>query len=347
MSNAEISQLMVDGLARVLADFADAQTMDKIEKGETGLGHEKLIAELGFDVAMLPEDDGGAGLGWKDSVKIFELLGYYASPTDLGERIISQWASSNAGIEVNDNTPHVGLGTVESNTDGSVTGTILVPWASGPSLTLVEISKQDTQEICLIDTASAASIAPADTIGRVPSQKVVLENCAPIQIGTLDGSFGLTHAMAFLRSSQISGAMARILEMTIEYCNTRTQFGRPVGKFQAVQQLVAQLAGEMAAANAAVKLAAMGMDKGRGPLEIAIAKQRASAPVALVASIAHETHGAIGVTEEHILHYFTRRLWQWREEAGNEHFWAEEIGRQVVLGGGENLWPKLIGLTEG
>jgi len=339
MSNAEISQLMVDGLARVLAGFADAQTMEKIEKGETGLGHEKSISELGFDVAMLSEEDGGAGIGWKNCAKIFELLGYYASPTDLGEQIISQWASSNASIEINGKIPHVALGTVESNADGLVSGTILVPWASGQSFVLVEISKQDTQEICLIDTASAASITPADTIGRVPSQKVVLANCAPIQIGTLDGSFSLTHAMAFLRSSQISGAMARILEMTIEYCNTRTQFGRPIGKFQAVRQLVAQLAGEMAATNAAVKLAAMGMDKGRGPLEVAISKQRASASVALVASIAHEAHGAIGVTEEHILHYFTRRLWQWREEAGNEHFWAEEIGRQVVLGGGANLWP--------
>jgi acyl-CoA dehydrogenase len=53
--------------------------------------------------------------------------------------------------------------------------------------------------------------------------------------------------------------------------------------------------------------------------------------------------GAIGVTEEHELHYYTRRLWQWRAEGGSEHWWSERLGRQVLAAGGAALWPFLTG----
>ena len=49
-----------------------------------------------------------------------------------------------------------------------------------------------------------------------------------------------------------------------------------------------------------------------------------------------------GFTQEHPLHFATRRLWSWRDEFGNEAFWQERIGRLVASRGGEALWQTVV-----
>ena len=51
--------------------------------------------------------------------------------------------------------------------------------------------------------------------------------------------------------------------------------------------------------------------------------------------------GAIGFTEEHILHRFTQRLWDWRDDFGNESEWAVELGALIAENGADELWPLL------
>ncbi len=60
-----------------------------------------------------------------------------------------------------------------------------------------------------------------------------------------------------------------------------------------------------------------------------------------VTSIAHQTHGAIGFTYEHGLHFATRRLWAWRAEFGSDAYWAGELGRTTLARGAAALWPDL------
>ena len=59
------------------------------------------------------------------------------------------------------------------------------------------------------------------------------------------------------------------------------------------------------------------------------------------AAIAHQVHGAIGYTGEHILQRFTRRMWGWRDDFGSEAEWAVELGNFVAREGADELWPKL------
>ena len=56
-------------------------------------------------------------------------------------------------------------------------------------------------------------------------------------------------------------------------------------------------------------------------------------------SIAHQTHGAIGFTDEHILHRYTMRLWSWRDQFGSESHWAVRLGEHVAARGADELWP--------
>ena len=157
---------------------------------------------------------------------------------------------------------------------------------------------------------------------------------------------------AMARAAQIAGALEMALEQSVQYANDRSQFGTPIGKFQAVQQELARMAGEVAAAGAAVENASRAADRpssrgsSRAGFEMAVAKIRASEAasiVAGVAGIAHQTHGAMGFTYEHALHFATRRLWSWRAEFGSEIYWSEHLGRSLASHGGPALWPYLVG----
>jgi alkylation response protein AidB-like acyl-CoA dehydrogenase len=142
---------------------------------------------------------------------------------------------------------------------------------------------------------------------------------------------------ALLRAAQMAGAMERALEIALEHANTRVQFGRAIGKFQAVQQMLALQASHTAAAAAAVDLGCDGLASGDGLAECAVAKSRAGEAAGFAAEIAHQVVAAMGFTMEHPLHRYTRRLWSWRDEHGNEVFWNERLG--ALAAGG--LWASV------
>jgi alkylation response protein AidB-like acyl-CoA dehydrogenase len=74
-------------------------------------------------------------------------------------------------------------------------------------------------------------------------------------------------------------------------------------------------------------------------IAIASAKVRAGISGAKVIRIAHQVHGAIGFTDEYELHRFTRRIWSWREEFGNEMIWSRRLGQLVTNSESPQLWP--------
>ncbi|MDR7059862.1 MULTISPECIES: acyl-CoA dehydrogenase family protein [unclassified Sphingopyxis] len=146
--------------------------------------------------------------------------------------------------------------------------------------------------------------------------------------------------------SLMAGAMGQALALSIEHVNTRQQFGRPLGKFQAVQQSLAVMACEVraveaAAAALATRLDAMSLDPSAADFEIAAAKLRANRAVGVVTAIAHQVHGAIGFTEEYDLHRVTVPLMRWRGAHGNDAYWAARLGRQVATFGGRGLWEAM------
>jgi acyl-CoA dehydrogenase len=83
-----------------------------------------------------------------------------------------------------------------------------------------------------------------------------------------------------------------------------------------------------------------GLDEGV-LLEVASAKIRVGEAAGEGAAIAHQVLGAIGFTQEHVLHRYTRRLWAWRDDFGSESVWAVKLGRVVAAKGADALWPML------
>jgi acyl-CoA dehydrogenase len=134
----------------------------------------------------------------------------------------------------------------------------------------------------------------------------------------------------------------------VRYAGERIQFGRPIGRFQAVQQQLALAAAEVAAASAAAEAAARvatgdGIGAASTRFAIAAAKARTSEAAGAVARIAHQVHGAIGFTREHDLRLFTTRLWAWREEDGSDAEWNTEVGAMALAAGPDELWPIVSG----
>lgn len=145
------------------------------------------------------------------------------------------------------------------------------------------------------------------------------------------------------RSFQMLGAMERAFAMTHEYARTRVQFGRSLSQFQVIQGYLAEIIGEIAATRAMCEVALEAAREGAALEEIAAAKIRAGQAARVVADRSHQIHGAIGFTREYELQLATRRLWSWREEFGNESYWADRLGRAMSALGPEGLWERMTG----
>ncbi|MBC7942363.1 MAG: acyl-CoA dehydrogenase, partial [Chitinophagaceae bacterium] len=135
---------------------------------------------------------------------------------------------------------------------------------------------------------------------------------------------------AGLLAAQLAGAMRQAFTLTLQYANQRSQFGRSIGTFQAIQHQLAVMAEQTAAATMAARLGCSTSGIVADALACAVAKARTSEAVVPVAAIAHAVHGAIGITEAYGLQLLTRRMHAWRVAAGSESYWNEHIGRALL-----------------
>ena len=126
------------------------------------------------------------------------------------------------------------------------------------------------------------------------------------------------------------GIMQRTFAMSLDYCNQRVQFGKLLGKFQAIQQQLSAAAEQVMASTLAAQSAFGCAGPHPGLLAAAMAKARTSEAGALVAATAHAVHGAIGMTDEYDLGVFTRRLHDWRTAYGAENHWHALVGRCLL-----------------
>lgn len=338
-----VGAMLAEQLQRLLEQQIDRDALIAAE--ERGLTHElwRAVDDMGIALALLPETAGGAGLGWRDIEPALRIAGMHAAPLPLGETLLANWALALAGIEVPAGPLAVIGGVLTLGDGGGLSGGDDVPWAQHCPQLVAAARRGDERFLCLIDTAACAPV-PLETIGRIPTAAVTLRAVQPAHIAPLPTSIGaddLLPHIATLRAVQIAGALARVLALCIDYGNTRVQFGRPIGKFQAIQHQLAELAEQAAAAQVAGLLACRRIDAGDAAYGAAIAKSYAGRAATRGAAIAHQVFGAIGVTDEHLLHYFSRRLWQWRSEGGSEHEWSERLGRRVLAQPGAALWPSI------
>jgi acyl-CoA dehydrogenase len=200
----------------------------------------------------------------------------------------------------------------------------------------------DGSLLALVD-ASGLPTSDAVNLAGEPRGSLVLDGVpATGAVLTEEQTQRVQARYALTRAVQLAAALEQILAWTVQYAGERQQFGRPLGKFQAIQMELAEMAGEVTAVTALTDAAVQALDRGENPvLAAAAAKVRAGAAVEVVARRAHQVHGAIGFTQEYRLHHLTRRCWSWRDEAGSELVWSRVLGAGLLAGGPDGLWPAL------
>ena len=167
----------------------------------------------------------------------------------------------------------------------------------------------------------------------------------PLASGLLPAGVTVLLAGAAIRAAQLAGACEQVLEMSTRYANDRIQFGRPIGKFQAIQQQLALAGSWTGLAAIASQLALADRSAGLDPTRVASAKHVASSAAELCAGIAHAVHGAIGVTEEYDLQLLSRRLYSWAGEFGSALYWSRTLGAATLAGDAPRIWDGIVTAT--
>ncbi|KQX18591.1 MULTISPECIES: acyl-CoA dehydrogenase family protein [unclassified Sphingomonas] len=135
---------------------------------------------------------------------------------------------------------------------------------------------------------------------------------------------------AAVTAGLMAGAIERLFELTLDYVQTRKQFGRSIGQFQAVQQQMAVFAEEMVAARMAAGIAFRGVPYRIEPRSAAIAKIRVGEASVVAIATAHGLHGAIGISDEYALGGLARSLRLWRSAHGHDEYWAGRLGMAII-----------------
>jgi alkylation response protein AidB-like acyl-CoA dehydrogenase len=134
-------------------------------------------------------------------------------------------------------------------------------------------------------------------------------------------------------AAQMVGTLERMLQITLDYATTRKQFGREIGRFQAVQHQIAVAAEEVMAGRMAAQLACRGAALEVSEFSAGIAKARVGQAATPVCAVAHAILGAIGVTQEHELHHHSRALRKLQLRHGGEAWWMRRVGTRVIASG--------------
>ncbi|MFL4982459.1 MAG: acyl-CoA dehydrogenase family protein [Xanthobacteraceae bacterium] len=347
---SENGSIVVETAARIFSDLADPRAVNRAKDESWKASLWQALVDNGLTLAWVPEAHGGSGASLADGFDVLGVAGRFAVPVPLAETLLAGWLLARAGISSPDGAMTVAPArprdriTLES--DGTLSGCARgVPFARDVDH-LAILAHGDALSVALVET-KALLVGDGRSLAGDALSVVTLDGVTPIHVAPAPAELDQTSLMmmgAVARSVETAGALEAILAMSLRYANERVAFDRPIAKFQAVQHSLARLAGEVAAAvtasgSAADAIAHADIFDEAIFLEAAAAKIRSAEAAEEGAAIAHQVHGAIGFTKEHILHRFTLRLLAWRDDFGDESHWAAALGNRVAARGADEFWP--------
>jgi acyl-CoA dehydrogenase len=348
---AESENIVAETAEKIFADFADAQTINRDSKGNWKAPLWQALTDAGLPLSWVPEDCDGSGASLAEGFSVLGAAGRFAIAVPLAETMLAGWLLSQAKITSPEGAMTVAPAgpkdRIALNADGTLSGRARgVPFAGDTRHIAVLASGAGGMSIALVETG-ACRIEAGLNLANDGNGIVTFTNVVPVAVKPAPEGFGPGALMLMggvARSLQIAGALESMLDISVRYSNERVAFEKKISKFQAVQHNLARLAGESAAALAAATSAADTLANSRSFdeavfLEAASAKIRCSEAAEKGSAIAHQVHGAIGFTIEHILHRYTLRALAWRDDFGSESYWAVELGKMVAARGADELWP--------
>jgi acyl-CoA dehydrogenase len=359
-----------DGFSSIISEQADRQfrellTREALETASAGQWNAALwrsVEESALSLALVPEAQGGSGLVAGDAFEIVRLTGYRALPLPLADTMMAKalWGAAGGDVQLAGERPVL----LASPAAGTVPVLREVPGGLGLSLVTEPLAFADVPASLLVQARSPEGedcllLLDAEGLRRERCTGPGLEQAFAFRLHEVvvpaarrarwqpQHPLALQAHGALVRSMQMVGAMQRCLELGLQYASERVQFGKAIARFAPVQDMLVEAAAETAAAVSAAGLAVEHWQPDAGEASIfcsAAAKARCGEAAGKVSALVHQVHGAIGFTQEHVLHHHTRRLWAWRDDFGSESFWNRWLGEQVCAAAGSTLWPRIASL---
>ncbi|EJU12325.1 acyl-CoA dehydrogenase family protein [Novosphingobium resinovorum] len=305
----------------------------------------RLVAEMGWLMVRLPEEDGGLGLDREASAAIhFEMGRVLATtpliPAQLGLQAVLaseiaarvEWLERLAGGEY---APlHLLPAKLEAAPNGTLSG--VVGGVFDADMAVAVVAKLPGGYALVPTDAPGVSIVERAIWD--PSRRlfdIVLDGYAPdpaLMLTDADGAAALHDALApeahLAVAADCLGAANAALELTIEYMKMRRQFDRPIAMFQALKHRAADMKARIAVAEALLWNRVR--DDAATLVQCAAAKTLAAEAFAFVTEEAIQLHGGIGLTEEHPIHRFMKRAMLNLQLCGSPDLWNERTGREAL-----------------
>ncbi|MEU5236105.1 acyl-CoA dehydrogenase family protein [Streptomyces lydicus] len=340
---SEDEDALRDAVRSLLADRSDPATvlagLESDVPYDTGLWR-ALATGIGTAGLLVPEKLGGAGASTREAAVVMEELGRSVAPvpylTSAVIAVTALLALDHDRAEVA--TPLAALA------EGRTVGVLALPLPTAPGGLPEPAVRADPAGVLTGRVTSVADVAAAELLlvlaqgpdgpelhaVEAAADGVRTEAVTPLDLTrplghlTLDGARGRLLAAgdraraaveralltgAGLLASEQLGVAEWCLTETVRHTAERTQFGRPVGSFQALKHRMAALWLEVASARAAARNAADALATGSPDAAVAVAVAQAyCAPVAVrAAEECVQLHGGIGMTWEHPAHLFLKR----------------------------------------
>jgi alkylation response protein AidB-like acyl-CoA dehydrogenase len=312
----------------LLGETCAPSQIRELEKNAETTGVWSALESSGFLDILVPDAAGGAGLGWQDAWGVLFAAGKHAVPFPVAQTLFGRACLAHCQVET-PSTP-LALAGVINHQPGGVLNARLVQGA----LLASHVVLQDEHAVYLLPV-SAAQCEPVGGVGSFDAHLTWRGAVVPESvIGTLPRDT-VAHGLALGLAVLIAGACDRVLEMTLTYANDRVQFGKPIGRLQAVQQQITEMAERVYGVRMATQLGCRSLPEFAWqalPNSAALAKSQASAAAVRIANVAHAVHGAIGVTQEYDLQLYTRRMYEWNRAGGGAKYWATRLGRAAFDG---------------
>ncbi|MER5950535.1 acyl-CoA dehydrogenase family protein [Streptomyces sp. NPDC001904] len=300
------------------------------------------LVELGLHRVGIDEDRGGSGGCLDDLLVVVEALAGHGIGVPLVESSTADWVLAHgqhlggeqATIALLDRAPDVTSGTVTAELHA-------VPWARDASRLV--LCAQETGPLVVDRHHPSVTVTPGENVAGEPRDTVTLTGTPFEHIGTAPDHDTIRERLALLWSAAVLGAAHGAYRLTKSYVTERHQFGAPLVRIPAVSGNLARMRVRLVQADAALALAR----EAAAPLGAAVEVARVTTAAAAteIAQLAHQLHGAMGVTAEYPLHHLTRRLWSWRDAVAGERHWAESLGRRAAEAGETGVWTRITAPT--
>jgi len=369
---SEEQDLLRAEVRKLLAERCPLPEVRKIAETREGFSRElwQHVAELGWTGLTIPEEYGGAGLGFVDWVVLLEETGRALFPSPLVSSALAAAAIRAAGspaqrahwlprlargsaigtpalLEASDHPAPEGFALRGRPAgDGFVLSgeKLFVGDAGAADLFVVAFRSGEAREalsLALVERG-AAGVAAEDLPGidlTRRSGRLRLDEVQVPQSALLGAAGGAWPAVsrlfdlgAFAVAAEAVGSAEAALGLTVSYARQRVQFGSPIGRFQGVKHPLAEMYVDVESWKSLVYYAAWALDTDHpdAPLAVSRAKAYASEAFARIGVDCVQLHGGIGYTWEYDAQLFLKRSKWARPAFGDADFHYE---RAAALGG--------------